>query len=253
MGSGIATYLAGQTLKLVVSTLREDGTLPSVSAAKYHVLDASGAEIVADIIPVTTQGLTELTVTIPDSLNTLAPGEKRAFRSLVVTMTLDDGSVDCHTRDYVIEAETLLEVWNNTYQTYGDAVLVGMDIPDLDNWNTATKPQRIAALVASYRAIQELTFNELTPYDLTKISLAQFQALDPLFIKSIMRAQVIEANELLDNDEISKLRELGVMSKTVGESKMFFRSNCGIQSLVSRRTLKELHRWIDTESRIGRA
>lgn len=257
MNAGITTYLAGQALNLVISTQREDGTFPVVASASYQVLDVLNVVRAEGNVSTIPAGATELAVVIPVEANTLAVGERRAFRTVRVSLVTEGSQNEIRLLDYIIEGESLLEIWGNTYQSYGDAVLLAMDIPNLESWNFATKSQRVTALIAAHHAIQELTFrssvNGLVPYDLTKITLPQFRALDPAFIESIMRAQVIEANELLDDDEITKLRELGVMSKTVGESKMFFRSNRGTQNVVTRRTLKELHRWLDTETRIGRA
>ena len=268
MTAGVRTYLAGQALAIAVSTLREDGSAPAVASARYQVFDQDDVLKSDWIEALVLASGNEVTLNVPMAANTLSGSEKRGFRHARVELTLDDAAVEIRTLEYVIESESLLVLCENTFQTYGAAVLVGMDVPGLNDWSTATRAQRIGALIAAHRGLCSLcyrtpsgyseetyhsTLDGSVPNDLSEVTLDQFNALDPRFVEAIKRAQVIEANELLKGDEIGELRTAGVMSLTIGESKQFFRPGKSVDGFVSRRALKEIHRWIDNTTRIGRS
>ncbi|MDL2285092.1 hypothetical protein LJC19_08160, partial [Oxalobacter sp. OttesenSCG-928-P03] len=78
--------------------------------------------------------------------------------------------------------------------------------------------------------------------------------LPKLFINALRRAQIMQANYLLldENSDIEHLRQRGLLSNTVSESKQFFRTQKPIAKTLCERAMKELARWLVFNRRTAR-
>lgn len=210
-------------------------------------------------------GQPEIVIPIPADRNILAGGAVRALRVVEAFFATSAGTVK-ELYEYVIEAEHTLVVNQNTFQTYGEAVLGAYDLFGLTAWNNAGKQDRAAALAAARRNIAQLRFryvfdafqdrveNTFGVSDLTMIDDASWKALPADFVAALKRAQIIEADFLLAGGEnpVDAKRRMGIVSETIGESSMFMRSAAPLERPVCKRAMKELAKYVVKRVRVGR-
>ena len=215
-------YAAGKLITLSVSY--DDLTVyEPVAGVRYRVLSQSDAVLLEET-DVSEENLGEegFSIEIPASLNLLEEGTTRAVRMVDLQVKTGSGTYS-RSVEYIIEADTVLQAGVNSYVGYGDAVMIGYDIPALTGWNEVDKSTRISALLFAKRIIGRLNFvhpETRKPIDVnTNWGDVPFELQDAL-----ARAQVIEANEVCGGDPVIEYRRRGIQSITVGESKNFFQS-----------------------------
>lgn len=75
----------------------------------------------------------------------------------------------------------------------------------------------------------------------------------PENIKSALcRAQLLQADYILNNDESQVLRDSGVVEMAVGEAKKIFKQSKKLKTPVCERAMNELSRWLVSGQRISR-
>jgi hypothetical protein len=143
------------------------------------------------------------------------------------------------------------------------------DVAGLDNLQDSTRRDRILALVNSYDVITRLRFQ--IPRDhwcsreiaapgwlgrdevnLRSITQADFSNLSATLTSALMKAQLIEANECLDQFSILKKRQQGLMSETIGESSMMFRPEKVLNLPITRRSQDLIRAYLVWDMGIGR-
>lgn len=210
---------------------------------------------------------TSTPILIPALYNNLEDGETRAARVLRIEIHTAGGIIR-RSHKYAIEAEQRLELMVNTFMTYETAEIVALDIPNLTGWATATEDARKGALVEAFRRITMLPMKyafrdvdgrlmeeserhiarDVWP-ELTADDFAEFPR---HFRQALRRAQVIEANELLQGDNLSRKRRAGIVTETIGESSMTLRTD-RVDYGMSPQTLATLTGYIHFNMRIARA
>lgn len=177
-------------------------------------------------------------IVIPAAYNLLGEGELQAARVLRVELQTDAGVIR-KAYSYLIAGEFRLAIAVNSFQSMEAAELIAGDMPNLSGWNGASEDERYAALIAAYNSITRIALRfktpiaDIDPYapdrdDLCEtIILAdswsetteeEFLAWPANFRKALRMAQVAEANELIEGDEISRMRRSGIISEKIGES-----------------------------------
>lgn len=258
------SYLANQPVNVTIPLIDSSGVAISALSVSYRLIDQNETEL----IPKTSfgafaEGDTSVTIAISDLLNAIEVGDTKALRVIELYPVTEVGSMKIE-YGYFIEAEEVLVEGVNSFQNYNKAIFSSYEIPNIEGWGAASKQDRIAALISARRSIGHLRFryaldayqnivdNTVGFSDLSLATPEQWLSMPKEFREAVCRAQILEADSMLGGDEIGDIRRAGLMSKTVGEAKQFFRTTKAIESIVCKRAMKELSKYVLTAIRLSR-
>lgn len=206
-------------------------------------------------------------IMVPAAFNVLEDGELRAARILRVELMTAAGAIR-RSFSYVIEAEQRLVIMTNTFQSYEAAEIAALETPNASGWATATEEKRKAALIEAFRRLTNIPMKyalrdedgRLILEDETIIERDRWAEVTPddyagfptHFRKALRRAQFLEANELLQGDNVAKKHRAGIVTETIGESSVTLR-NGRVDYGVSSVSLQALAGYIYFNMRIARA
>lgn len=255
-----SVYRHGQEVKVAIPCVRaETGETVRATAVSYRVVNAAGDEIVpltevADFVP----DSSSVTVTVSSAENQIADDVTRDMRRVEIFMTADDGEAYNFVR-YFLQRDDSLVVMGNSFQTYEQALLVALDLPNLGVWNAKCEQEHKAALIKAFHALCGMRYvipgslsMRAVSYEpgrrgsmtyinrIAELSKEEFEGLNERFVNAIRRAQVVEADVILGGDPVGDLRRAGLISHTTGESSGFFGTNKPLNLAVSERALREL-------------
>jgi hypothetical protein len=246
-------------------------TPSAVNAVLYDTDD----EVIVDFgsLPFDT-GDTSKSVMVAKAFNILEDGELRAGRILRIELVTAAGTIP-RSFSYVIESEQRLQLMTNTFLTFEGAEILAIDIPNVTGWTTASEDQKKAALVEAYRRLTAIpmkyllapldTFgwNTLSPRDIEteqvitrsmwgELTADDYAEFPTHFKKVLRRAQILEANELLQGDTVLKKHRAGIVSETIGESSVTLRDG-KVDYGISSQAMSALAGYIYFNARIARA
>lgn len=257
------TFLPAQPVTVAIAVP------PGATEYYWRLIDQSETILIPNADPVAIDGQEKLAITVPADKNVLpmiaGPWEQnslaapslRGIRVVEAYFTTPSGlvkSVD----EYMIEAEQTLVINVNSFQTYSESVMSSYDVLTIPGWDAASKADRIRALIAARRNIAQLRFRyvfdayqdrveaTIGVSDLTMVNLQNWLALPVDFKNALKRAQVLEADFLLQGGDnpVDVKRRMGIISETIGESSMFMRSTKPIEQALCKRAMKELAKYI---------
>lgn len=251
------TYVEGVIVEVVIPFTDDANQTFVPSALRAKLYDGDGV-LLEDFGAIAVSGTGSQAVSVHANYNQLGDDETRAARVLRVELTKPDTTLVRRSLSYAIEREQSLEVMTNTFLTYEGAEVLAMDFVSLPGWALADEDRRRSALVDAFRRLTAIPMrywlrdekgNRLEPeYIIYRdmwptITLEMFRAF-PLHFRSVLRrAQMVEANELLQGDTLGKKQRQGVISETIGESSMTLKGNA-VDYGVSSDTLKILTGYI---------
>ena len=260
-------YLAGNDVTLPIELLDDDGNTILGNSVTYKVTDERGAVIVPITLLATfTANDISITLVITALQNTLPVTTDvtslRGLRFIEIYISNDTGIVKKEF-SYIIESDNLLVAGINSFQSYQLAIFNAGSIDKVNAFNAAHKSDKIIALIRSRQLIGRLSFKygfdnfqylsrNFHSREILLATQAQFEAYPVQFKEALARAQVIQANDLLDDNEVTQLRKDGLTSIQVGEAKQSFRFDAPLETVVSRRTMKELAKYINYTVRVSR-
>jgi hypothetical protein len=269
----MATYLDATDVVVVIEHKDDSGATVTPSAISYSLYDEIDTRLVGPLSPSVGSG-NSTSVTISSLYNTLAAGQINGARQLKATITHSGGVIKKNIF-YLLKSDIALVIPKTSFVTMAGAMAAAMSMPDLDTFTAATELDRTIALMESYLKISRLAFNVETSTgdtmsiitwpgeSLTKtgLSAANFAIMTPAeffllplrFREALARAQVAEANDVLVEDPISDRVRAGLLSETIGESSMMFKSVRPLERGVSRRAIQYLSEFMSTRVVIGRA
>jgi hypothetical protein len=154
----------------------------------------------------------------------------------------------------------------NSFQTYAEAVLTASQFAGLVGWENSSKNMQIAAMQEAWRRLLRVsvelhafpdTYQRIAWWGrrvpLARISEDEFRSLPHSFVNAIRRAQLAEANVLLGGDPADDKRQAGIVSESIGESKMFFQSRPYLNLPISRQAYEEIKSFIRIVVQVARA
>jgi len=265
----VDTYKSGSAVVSLFSLKEGEGVLAPTSM-RWRVLDEEGNLIApwADIAVVPDADTVDIRTDGP--MNTLVPPQLRGIRIVELEVTTADGAVVLELA-HMLESSQLLVPGINSFQTYYQAVLEAQLYTDdsMAGWvSQGDQAVRQRALSEAFDRIRMMpvviewendqsilvtaVFND--PPRLRDLTSEQILRLDARLMKALKKAQLTEANSILDGDPVRQLRTAGIQSMTVGESSQFFGSARPVDTNgVCEATAKILARWVRGRIRIGRA
>lgn len=188
------------------------------------------------------------------SNNTAAVG-RRSVWVVSAGITDTDGKVHFINETIMMEAFDTLVKGENSFQSYFQALMLAEELPGTDIFRATDKSSQIAGLITAYRLMGNLTFMSKGKiiWDITSLNAEELDTLDPGLLEALCIAQVIEANESLDSNSSQAKRLDGIMSETIGESSMMFRSGkVATNTVLSRRSMGFLRKYLVITARIER-
>jgi hypothetical protein len=272
-------FPAGKQVSVTVQLTDLSGNPLTPTAVSARVVDESGTEVVAQF-SVTPTGASA-TIVVEGPSNLLSVGQTAGIRTVKVAVSTNDGSYNFD-ESYILKVAPAdaLVVLVNSFQTFNQAVLTAAEIPGLKGWDNelTTDELRIAALTEAYRRIIQIGMNVRWPRDVDAqtyltttdwigdqtrlitpeywqfINLNSYNTFYPEhFRQALRRAQVAEADDLLSGDPIEERRRMGLLSETIKDSSMMFRSGKPLDLGVSAKAFAYLRGYVQFRKTLGRS
>lgn len=258
------TYLAGQDITLEFPFDTVDGV---VNAVAYRIVDDEGVEILART-PVATfvAGSPSVLISIPATLNSVPEDRNAVAREIQLDLTVAGGASATVPMDtsYRLVPRERLSVPKTSLLTRSGADLLALDMVNLPWFTAAGDDQKTSALMQARINIGSLSFHydfsdwqsrvggSLDLQSIDDLSDSEWASLDAGFRDALQRAQLVEADDLLNGSLERQHAASGVVSIVVGESSRTYRAGVLSRQVVCRRALDILARYLAAK-RIGRA
>lgn len=186
---------------------------------------------------------------------TVQPDENsiRAIWNLRAVINTASGQI-VQELQFMVEQDITLVKGVNSFQSWWELQLTLEEVPGIDFLKSLSESEMVAQLANAYRTIGTLAFVDITGehWDITSYTAEELDDLTPDFLKALTIAQVIEANEYADPNSIHYKRLSGLMSETIGESSMMFKSGNTDNSPVTRRSMMFLRNYVLIRARLAR-
>lgn len=263
-------FKPGTSVSLTFSLLDELGGVLAPNFLSFRVLNEADLELQA-WTPVALPTTSEVVVVVLAALTGLVPPALRAIRTVELEVVTSSGTVML-SQSIMVQGSTALALGANTFQTYTEALLLSEDyVPDqISGWVGFQREDREKAMIEAFGRILLLP---IQPYFESNQSLLtqsgsfvknfgygllrnmrpeQVSGLQPNLLKALKKAQLLEANEILNNDPAVNARRSGITSLTVGESTTIFRQGNPLNLPVCDKAIAHLQPWLRFSARIGR-
>lgn len=289
-------FLAGTPVSLSIPLQDRSGNPIVADSVDYRVVDQSGAEVVARTpLASFVAGDSTATVDILASQNAVAAIPSTITFNQIDTFSVREvrtielfvvvgGNTVLLLKSYAIEPSDPLVVGINSFQTFSQAELTALEVPNTPGWDSASDHDKIAALIEARQHLCQLNFWMLnsnvnwgqdslnfvpegsfdTPYagsnhnpfvfngNLSLLTPTNFARLPARFRAALNRAQLAEADTIIGGDPIDERRKHGVVVETIGEVKQMYRQSKPVDLPCSRRALKYISYYVSFGKKIGR-
>lgn len=251
----IKQFVADNDCKLEFEFPKDDEGAISATKISWKLQDKLNQELTNGEIEITEESGDFAEISIAKEFNQLSENEDLDFRSIIYTVTTQEGTYIEQDEYFIVRAESDLTVMKNSYQTYGEAQIVAATISTLSDWNDLGRQEKISALISAYHKIGQLNFvvNCKEINDLNSLTLEEFNSLDSKFVEAIKRAQVIEADSVSGYNVATALQDSNILSYTIGETSQMFRSGNQYKTTLSSSAMEVLSKYICRRIKIGRS
>lgn len=246
-------FTAGKPAKISIALVDDTDTAIDASAVTWTLYDERGTQLDSGTVAGFSAGDPAAVVQLTaDQTATVDP---IAAREIVLQCATTDDEVEVR-ESFLLVASTPLKVCVNSFQTPTEAALTRAEIARLDEYDVAEKLQRQAAMIEAYRRILRVSVQIPQAFDidniawgsrrvpLSRLTENDFRKLPQGFQRAIRRAQLVEANSLLEVNTVEQKRREGVVSEKIGEAGMFLSSKPYLNLPISRATYEELKLFI---------
>ena len=226
-------YPEGYVVSTVVPFTDLNGAEITVTGVTARLLDENDS-LVNDFGAITFVALDgQVEIVISALMNTLGVGKTSGGRTLRISLTTADGVVKKNTA-YLLKSDTEITVMENSFMTLSRAELLASSSVNMSGWNMASTAQKELALISAFGRISKVPLRFNPTEDSTEetiilagswqyIDKAEFDLWPEFFTNKIFMAQLAEANEILQGDEIGKRHRSGIISETIGEASIMLR------------------------------
>lgn len=267
----LPTYAPGSNVVVNFTLPQHDGATIAPTGVEYEVTDENDVVVQSRISLVGyTSGNPKIEV--PASKNALTSGDMSLRIVTIFMTTASDGVFTARDR-YVIQTASILRVRENSFQTLDQALITRHMLPKLVGWDVSDDQTRTAALVEAHVALCKMRYRYRSEnviqsslgydeydrnniytyvYDMANISQDDWGELPVSFVAALRKAQMVEADSRIGGDPDRDRRLAGVLSETVGESKVFFNARPPLQLPICRPALDILSGYFYYRYRIER-
>lgn len=266
-------YLAGTSVAVTIPLVDPNGVALVPTGISYTLTDGEENEIISSTSVAFANGDTSVTITVSGANNALADpmvaAEARVINLFVVTAS---GTIKIES-SYGVKTTSLLIVPNTSFQLWPQAQIEAMQMASLPNFSAASRQDQETALIEAYVRLTRFTYEILEGYDIygqinwpgetsaytirpidwPDMTQSFFDAYPATFIKAIRRAQLAEADDVLQMGSPNDKRRMGLMSESIGESSMMFRTGKPAELGASPAALRYISRYVRRGATIGRA
>lgn len=253
---------AGKPATINIILVDDNGTAVDASAVSWTLYDETGAQLDAGTVPgfVTSSPAAAIALTA-DQTTIDSP---MAAREIVLECETTAGAVEVR-EAFLIVSSAPLTVMVNSFQTATEAVLTRAEIAQLPAYDVASKAQQRAAMIEAHRRLLRVAYQLPQSYSmdninwgsrrvpLTRINAETFRKLPEGFQRTMRRAQLIEANSLLQINSVEQKRRDGIVSETIGEASMFLNSKPYLNLPISRAAYEEVKNFVVLIVELSRA
>ncbi|SER26029.1 hypothetical protein SAMN05216548_11410 [Faunimonas pinastri] len=273
------TFPAGVAVNVVIPLIDLNGDPVTPTGLRARVLDQNGEEVVAFSDISFETGATDIDIMVKAATNTLAPfpdqkqdgtfDEEGILQATTGARTVEleittEGGVFTTGQTYLLQARNRFVLLRNTFQTYEQALIHVSTMPRLAGWNAATDMERQNALVEAFRRLTRLGYRVQRPEDqdiMYRAAVADdtvipatlwrymdaelWQRYPSRFRLALCKAQVAEADEVLQGGTANAKRRSGLLSESIGESSMMFRSGKPLDLGMSSAALEYLAGYLE--------
>lgn len=254
------------------ATLTLPLTIQNPNSATYTIADEEGVEILASTSLSISNTDTQASVTVAGTTNVLSSGKIRSLFVVTVTVLDSSGNKEVVKARYVVEKNSEMEVPASSFQTLNVAMLTVLDVPNVDAFEAADEDTQRKALAEahwrldqmyydtlrgnhSYVTRQDRITDDMFDTDIRRVSemtTSEFNGVDARFKSALLKAQIVEADDILGGNPIEKQRSDGLMSESVGESSQMYRPGKPVELPVGRRAFAYVSDWVIQQTAIGR-
>jgi hypothetical protein len=215
---------ASNTTVTIVVPHEYNGESLTLTDMEYEVLDAESNELITRVAVTGFNATDSSTNVVIDSVaNTTSA--KRDVRLLNCYLVTDSGEYVVP-QVYLLKGNQLvLTPLTDSFMTYPDSVLTRARMAEEQEYFDSLREElKAVALEESFNRISKLKFKVGTTIinSIKSLTLEAFQALDADFLLALKKAQIAEANVIVENSPIRDKIRAGIISETIGESSMFF-------------------------------
>lgn len=197
----------------------------SLSGISYKLTDVTGATLIPDTeVPDFNTAEQESTVLIPAEFNTIT--NKFDARVVEATYTGSDGSLTKTSVFYEIVGDVVkLTPMLDSFMYFPESFFIRKRIIEpMVYYDELSDTNKALALTAAFEKLVTLKFNvDGVKTDLSTTTAEQLSGMDPKFVEALKLAQMVEANNLVENNPVKDKVRMGIISETIGESSMFFK------------------------------
>lgn len=255
----IASYRANQSLTLYPQFTDDQGEAIVPVESTYKLYDKAGE--LASAQPVDLFGFDQPELTIDASLNQLNAGETIAYRRVEITTQDENGKFYTSDITYLIKSETSLQVGVNSFAVLPELITAAADMIHLRTFHSATQEEQVSALIQAWNNLGQLPvqFDDLQGTEsyqkgsTRELIDTDINLLESKTYQRLLRAQIIEADDVLGGNPIEARRRVGLISDSSGESAHFFRTSKPLNLPCCRAAIDELRGIVNWSVRIGRS
>lgn len=201
-----------------------NGKALTLTDLQYEVLDADSNVLVSKVSATNfNPANNETEVVIEATYNTTTA--KRDVRLLNCYLVTTGGEYIVPQVYKLMGNQLKLTPLEDSFMTYPDSVLTRVRMAEEQEYFDAlTDELKAVALEEAFSRISKLKFKvgEVIIPNTKDLTLTAFQALDADFLLALKKAQIAEANMIVENSPIRDKIRAGIISETIGESSMFF-------------------------------
>lgn len=253
------------TVRVPFIDLNGDPVEPTEIVARVY--DENGEELDA-FVPPFALGDTEAEIVVPAILNGIS-GMSGA-RTIEIDMTTEAG-IFTASSTYLVRKRVRLQTLKNSFATYERSLLAAADMVNMSGWDLSDDDARKVALIEAFQRLKRLSYRieaapdmdalaaipdesrRILPAYWDYMTIAQWDDLPERFRTALINAQVAEANELLNGDTVNRKRQQGILSESIGESSMMFRTGKPLERGVTAASFRYVAAFLDNRIQITRA
>jgi hypothetical protein len=263
------TFRAGAPTSVTLPFADANGQPVTPIALSYRVVDEAGADVVpSSQIESFDAASGEVALQISASENAIDAGVFAGYRRVILTISTAAGGPHTQEAEYLLSVSTALVLMVNSFQSYEQALVLALQLGQLDGWSGADPQARKSALARAYDNICSFSYtmiqptqqsdeegsivNEVSFGSFRDVTAEEFGTLTTNQQLDFRKAQIVEADFLLGGHPIEKKIRDGEQSSTIGETSTFFRPRASLVLPISRSTVSYIGKYIVWSRPLGR-
>lgn len=271
------TYLNDSDATLSVELLDDSGGSLSFipTAVSYRILNQEGLEVLPPTNIAGYLGESSVNIFVSAAINHIKAGLTRDVRLIELRCSAVNEFAIVR-ENYFIETVNALETGINSYQSLQSAELISSEIANLTGWQSASRQEKITALQEARERVGKMSLHPyrgdyisqtrvMEPFvidgvfadgaygGLNGLSAERFLSLPPGFVKAIRKAQIAEANYILEGDSVESKERSGITSEKIGESMQTFKVAKKLQYPICSAAIMYISTYIVRSKKLGRS